>query len=159
MNRCITLVSTPHIINLYILHNTCVGYTPVHADFYTCNTYICRLYACITCVKHVYYRCSTCILQVYEWHVSYTKTPYVYCICHSRGKVPILAYTQTIVVSPRYVPSLMQHRSGFVAGLFLYMYMALWFVYTHISKGIVTMHKTCMIYYFDMQKVRNIERV
>ncbi len=32
---------------------------------------LCRIYTCITCAKHVYYRCYTYVLQVYELHPTY----------------------------------------------------------------------------------------
>ncbi len=62
------------VLYIYLLdmyYYTCIsthviGYTPVLHMYY-----ICRIYTCITCVKHVYCRYSTHVLQVhvYELHV------------------------------------------------------------------------------------------
>ncbi len=45
---------------------------------------MCRLYTCITCVKHVYYMCSTHVLQVYELHICNTLvSTNITCITYS----------------------------------------------------------------------------
>ena len=70
---------------VYVFHVCNTGVYPTHAlYFYACDTGVwCRIYTCITCVKHMYCRCYTHVLEVYELH--HTCIAYVYNRCNKKS--------------------------------------------------------------------------
>ncbi len=62
----------------HYIYGTCVSCTYITCVVIHIYVIHCKLYNCITCVSHAYYRCTTPVLHVYEFtYVIHQNTPHI----------------------------------------------------------------------------------